>query len=165
MRGTRLHIIYGRMWNRCTNPNADNWAFYGGRGIAVCERWRVFDNFLADMAPSYEDGMTIERIDPDGPYAPENCRWATQQEQKNNTRRNRMVTFEGRTQTIAQWAAELGLDYFMLYQRLTKLGWPPEVAFTAEVMPLSERARLGAEARWGQSAHNEMDTVPVNTNT
>lgn len=148
MRGTRLHIIYGRMWNRCTNPNASNWEYYGGRGIAVCERWRIFDNFLADMARSYEDGMTIERIDPNGPYSPENCRWATQVQKSNNTRRNRWVTFQGRTLTIAQWAAETGIGYFTLRQRLLIRGWPPERALTAPVMTPGEAAMLGADMRW-----------------
>jgi hypothetical protein len=148
-RGSQLHTTWQRIWNRCTNPNADNWAYYGGRGIQVCERWRVFDHFLADMSASHSDGLTIERMDPNGPYSPENCRWATQEEQVNNTRRNIFVTYQGRTQTVAQWAKEFGLDYFLLRARLTKLGWPVEKAMTAPVMTAAEASRLGTEARWG----------------
>jgi len=148
MRRTRLHNIWQHMWDRCTNPRADNWPYYGGRGITVCARWKVFDNFLADMALSYEDGMTIEREDRDGPYSPRNCRWATQPEQVNNTSRNRFVTYQGRTQTVAQWAAELETDYFRLHQRLFKLGWTPEKAFGATAMSPAEAAKSAAEARW-----------------
>lgn len=73
------------MWTRCTNPKTIGWANYGGRGITVCVRWRVFETFLADMGERPE-GTTLDRRDPDGNYEPGNCRWATPQEQRANRR-------------------------------------------------------------------------------
>lgn len=104
---------------RCKNVNGADFPNYGGRGIKVCERWNNFVNFLADMGEKPK-GMMLERINNDGPYCPENCKWATRTEQNNNTRKNVFLTHEGRTQTLAQWAKELGLNDKLLYERISR---------------------------------------------
>jgi hypothetical protein len=84
---TRIYSRWEGMIQRCTNPNAKGYSNYGGRGITVCERWRDFRNFLADMGEP-PDKLTLERIDNDGNYCPENCRWDTYKQQHNNKRTN-----------------------------------------------------------------------------
>ena len=111
---------------RCRNPRK---VYYHGRGIKVCERWRGkngFANFLADMGER-PAGMTLDRKDNDGPYSPENCRWVTASQQSRNTRANRLITYDGRTQTVAAWAEEVGLKWATLGGRLDG-GWPVEKA-------------------------------------
>lgn len=100
----------------------------------MCDRWRdSFENFYADMGPRPSTDYSIERIDDDGPYSPENCRWATDTEQANNTRWNRHVTYRGKTQSVAEWARELGIPYNRLSARLMR-GVPIERAFANETL-------------------------------
>lgn len=114
------------MLTRCTNPVFPSFKRYGGRGITVCERWLKFQNFLADMGER-PAGRTLERRDNNGPYLKENCRWATAAEQSRNTRRNRFMTYQGRTLCVTDWAKELGMPRERLKARLES-GWTVERA-------------------------------------
>lgn len=106
---------------RCRNPKRREYKHYGGRGIEVCEQWMNFENFLADMGER-PPGTTIERIDNDGNYEPGNCRWATQKEQNNNRRNNHLITFNGKTLTMQQWARSLRISSANLFQRIKRWG-------------------------------------------
>jgi hypothetical protein len=125
------YSVWAKMIGRCTNPREKRWADYGGRGIQVCERWRQFENFRADMGDR-PAGMTIERIDNNGNYAPSNCRWATDHEQKRNMRSNVNLTFNGRTMCATDWARELGMRVVTLHCRIRR-GWSTERALTSGV--------------------------------
>lgn len=125
---TRLHGIWGAMIQRCTNPNVRNYASYGGRGITVCDRWRKFENFREDMGERPDPSMSLDRIDNDKGYCPENCRWATASEQLANTRRSVFVTYRGKTKTMGEWSRETGMPYARLRARV-KAGWDTEDIF------------------------------------
>ncbi len=110
------------MLTRCNDPKAKNYKNYGGRGIRVCERWMVFENFLSDMGQPSGDRhiSTLDRIDNNGNYEPGNCAWRTMLEQGNNKRTNRRVSMNGRTMTVSQWSRETGMDSALLYSRLNR---------------------------------------------
>lgn len=108
---------------RCCNPNNHAYHNYGGRGIRVCDRWlHSFENFLADMGERPSTDHSIDRIDVNGNYCPENCRWATRKEQANNRRSNILVEYNGKTQTLKQWCDELGLNFSNARYVLRKTG-------------------------------------------
>lgn len=116
------------MIQRCRNPKSNRYSSYGGRGIKVCDRWLKFENFYSDMG-SRPEGLTLDRIDVNGDYCPDNCRWITNLEQQNNRRDNVLIEFQGKVQTIADWSRELNLTYSILRGRLDR-GWTVEKAFT-----------------------------------
>ena len=116
---------------RCENRNSRAYAAYGGRGIAMCERWRTsFSAFLEDMGPRPSKEHSLDRIDNDGDYSPENCRWAISKEQNRNTRQNRQITFGGVTKTLSEWAEDVGIHWSTLYYRLVLKEWPIKRALT-----------------------------------
>jgi len=124
-RKTKTYGIWAKMLQRCYNPNTKSYKNYGGRGITVCDRWRhSFENFLADMGEQ-PPRFTIERIDNEKGYSPENCRWASYKEQANNRRTNRFLTYQGRTQTMMEWSKELGIRAGRIRWRLEE-GWSVE---------------------------------------
>jgi len=118
-----------RMKARCLNPNDCGYDYYGGRGIAVCSEWLdSFGSFFEDMG-ARPPKTSLDRIDNNGPYSPDNCRWATRAEQQRNTRQNHNLTHEGRTMCLAAWAEETGLNYVTLAARIYR-GWSVERALT-----------------------------------
>lgn len=108
--------VWRHMIGRCHNPSDHSYGNYGGRGIIVCEEWRnSFRIFLRDVGARPSPKHSLDRINNDGPYAPNNVRWATKSEQLNNTRRTVRIEFDGRSQSVQQWARELGLPAKKLY--------------------------------------------------
>lgn len=116
MRKARIYTIWRSMLNRCLNKNIPNYHRYGGRGITVCERWMNFENFYADMGN--DNGLSLDRIDNNGNYEPNNCKWSTPKEQARNTRQNRMIEYNGETKSLAEWAEIKGLSYGAVLARL-----------------------------------------------
>ena len=133
---SRLHKQTYQCWKdmrqRCNNPNNTDYKNYGARGIVVCSRWDDFSAFFADMGPR-PDGMTLDRINTNGPYYPENCRWATPETQANNKRTNNRITINGETKTLEQWARASGLGNSRVRYRL-RVGYSPVEALTLEDM-------------------------------
>lgn len=131
MSKTKTWKSWRSMKERCLNKNAPNYKNYGGRGIAICQEWlggEGFENFFKDMGERPK-GKSLDRIDNNGNYCKSNCRYATQKEQSSNTRVNHFLTYEGKTQTMKQWAEELGINYITLFGRIKK-GWSVEKALT-----------------------------------
>ncbi|BDA82398.1 hypothetical protein [Staphylococcus phage vB_SsapH-Golestan-105-M] len=120
--GTRLYSIYRNMKRRCYNSNTDSYINYGARGIKICDEWLNDFNSFYEWAYNngYNDTLTIERINNSGDYEPNNCRWISRGEQANNRRNTTYITYKGKTQSMKQWANELGIKYHMLQYRITK---------------------------------------------
>lgn len=124
------------MISRCNNPKTPHYDRYGGRGIQVCPEWtgeQGFINFYKHMGARPSNGHSIERNNVNGNYEPSNCRWATQQEQMNNTSKNRFFYHNGETLTVAQWARRRSIDKSTLYNRLVRLKWNIEKALNTPV--------------------------------
>jgi hypothetical protein len=143
---TQEFTIWVNMLQRCENPNNPAYDRYGGRGIIVCKRWRSFANFFADMGPRPK-GLTLERRDNNGPYALENCYWATRRQQGANKRNNHLIEFNGEMITLAEASRRAGIDRFTLRYRL-KRGHNPFVPIPRSPERLREAGRKGAAARW-----------------
>ena len=122
----RLYQTWGNMRRRCYDPANKRYAQYGGRGITICPEWDDYAAFRAwALSAGYRDDLTIDRIDVDGNYCPENCRWATAAEQANNVTRNRLLTYQGKTMTMSEWAKEFGISYGAINHRVQR-GWSME---------------------------------------
>lgn len=138
-RGTRLFNIWKNMKSRCYNPKNEKFAIYGGRGITVCEEW--ISNYIAfrdwSLSHGYADHLTIDRIDNDKGYSPDNCRWATALQQARNKQHNHLIAYKNETKTLAEWAEKLCIDRRIISGRL-KRGWSVEEAFET---PVGERRR------------------------
>lgn len=136
--------IWGLMKDRCGNPRTPSYKNYGGRGIAVCERWLNFENFYADMGPRPSLQHSIDRIDVNGNYEPGNCRWALPSVQGSNRRNNLLITWNSETMTASQWGCFLGVSGKVLDARLRR-GWDFEVAVYTPMLGKIRRSRATRE--------------------
>lgn len=131
---TRLYNIWRVMRKRCDYENGANYKNYGAKGIRVCEEWYNFENFRDwAITNGYEECLTIDRIDNNGDYTPENCRWVDMKAQSRNTSRNKVITFRGETHCMKDWADILGINYRTIQHRINVYGWSVERAFTAPI--------------------------------
>jgi hypothetical protein len=129
---TKTYDCWARIKKRCYNPTRSSFPNYGGRGIIVCERWKnSFENFFEDMG-EIPDGYTIERIDVNGNYCKENCRWATHKEQGRNKRTNRFLTLNGETRCLSEWVEITKISKSTILNRFCR-GWTVEKALTTPV--------------------------------
>lgn len=126
----KTYNVWNHMRHRCQNPKDKSFPRYGGRGIAVCQRWFIFSNFVADMglAPA---GLSLERSDNSLGYSADNCVWATATQQARNRRSTRLVEFNGVIKSMASWAEELHIELSLLHWRLNN--WSVERALTEPV--------------------------------
>lgn len=117
-KGTKLYEVFKTMHRRCEAETSNRYSYYGGRGISVSPEWSDFTVFREwAIANGYSEGLTLERIDNDGDYEPNNCRWATMKEQSNNRRNSIFLDIDGQTLTIAQWSDLTGIPYETIYCR------------------------------------------------
>lgn len=120
---------------RCLDPSSSNYYLYGGRGLAMCQRWMdSFPDFLEDMGTKPTPAHSIDRIDNDKGYYPENCRWADAVEQANNKRSNVRLEFNGLNLTLPQWSKRIGINRGALYQRLYQCKWSVEKTLTTPLL-------------------------------
>lgn len=124
---SKAYRVWQDMKARCLIESHPSFHHYGGRGIAICDRWLSFDNFLSDMGEPGK-GMSIDRIDNNGNYEPDNCRWATPTQQGNNKRDNRVVSYLGRQMTLTEAAREAGISPQTVTARI-RYGWPEHRLF------------------------------------
>lgn len=140
---TRLHGIWRGIKQRCFNPNENCFDSYGGRGITICKEWK--DDFQAfyDWAINngYADNLSIDRIDVNGNYEPSNCRWADNKTQANNKTSSNLLTMNGETHTVSEWAEITGIDRKTISDRIARFGWSAERALTVKARVTYEHRR------------------------
>ncbi len=136
---TPTYHSWTAMKSRCFCLNAFGYERYGGRGITVCEKWMRFEGFLDDMGERPE-GTSLDRIDNNGNYEPDNCRWATAKQQQRNTQKNVRLTFNGKTRCLKEWAEIVGINHHTIRSRIRKSGWSTEKALTTPPLPNNKRA-------------------------
>ena len=126
---TPTYHSWNGMKDRCKNPKSTFYSYYGGRGIKVCKRWEIFENFFEDMgeAPKH---LTIDRIDSNSGYFKENCKWSSREEQIRNRRNSLYFMYKGETKYLKDWADDLGISYSVLWSRLRNYNWSVVRAFT-----------------------------------
>jgi hypothetical protein len=121
MKGTKIYNIWRGMRDRTRRKSHPHYKNYGGRGIKVCKEWESFETFYTwAISHGYKEGLSIDRLDNDGDYCPENCKFSTREEQANNKRNNHIITVDGESHNIEQWAKILGVKRSAIAQRIKR---------------------------------------------
>ena len=128
-----LHKIWTGILQRIENPNSASYKYYGGRGLGICNEWRMFDNFYKDMAVGYAKGLTVDRIDNEKGYSPDNCRWATPLQQGRNKRNNIIIEYNGEELCLSEMAGKYNINIQTLYSRIFAHGWSVDLAISTPV--------------------------------
>jgi hypothetical protein len=151
--------------SRCYNKNLKHYSRYGGRGIKVCQRWLdSFENFYKDMGKRPSDNHSIERIDNDGDYSPNNCKWATLIEQANNKRTSHYITIKGKTKTIAEWSKITGLSIAMIWYRI-KAGYTKESLIDKKpIGSLTFNGETKTQKEWSEITGIKTSTIAMRIN-
>lgn len=159
----RLYRIHNNMIQRCDNPQHSDYQWYGGKGIKVCEAWYDYETFKTwALNNGYNDNLTIDRIDGDGNYCPENCRWATMTIQANNKKSVPKYEYNGEMHSISEWARILGVKRELLRDRINRLGWSVDEAFSTPPSPINQYFEYNGESHtWKEWS----DITGINENT
>lgn len=146
---------------RCENSSSCNYKRYGGSGISVCDRWRhSFADFISDMGPRPSSSHSVDRYpNKNGNYEPGNCRWATMKEQNNNRTNNRILTFNGKSQTMSQWADEIGITIYALHGRLQSGRMTLEEALTFQTPHIEYDGKRMSATAWAKAIGIKADTI------
>lgn len=147
------YIAWNAMIDRCSRAKHPWFHRYGGRGISVCERWMIYDNFLADMGRKPTPKHSIDRINNDGNYEPSNCEWVTQTTQLRNTSVNRIIEFNGKSQCLKDWSEETGISSSAIKMRIDVQGWSIEDALTI---------KAGKAFNWRGTTHKDSELITYN---
>lgn len=143
MYGTKLYHIWNGMTGRCLNKNNKDYKDYGGRGITVCEAWRKPENFFGwAFLNGYSVDLTLDRIDTNKGYSPDNCRWISSASQQRNKRNNRLIEYKGEVHCAAEWAEITGISKGTIVSRL-RYGWTPEEILTIKPSHRNAKFRKG----------------------
>lgn len=151
MHGKTDSVHYSRwhnMMDRCYNEKCSSYKNYGSRGIEVCERWHDVSNYVNDIKDGYFDAAQLDRIDNDGDYSPENTKWSTASRNCRNRRNTRFLTHNGKTQSVADWSDETGIDLKLICERIDQHGWSTERALTEPVADRHENMLMAQKKRW-----------------
>lgn len=127
---TKLYSVWKTMKYRCSNKNNHKYKNYGGRGIKVCDEWKDYSLFKAwALSNGYRDNLTIDRVDVDGNYEPNNCRWVDMKTQQRNRSNNKLIEYKGETKCLSEWVEITGIGHKTILYRLNN-GWSVEKALT-----------------------------------
>lgn len=144
-KGTKIYAIWKAIKQRCFNPNNAMYHNYGGRGITICEEWKnnfqAFYDHVSKLPHFNEKGYSLDRINNDGNYEPNNVKWSTAKEQANNTRTNVFITFKGETHTVAEWSEITGINNKVILERINILHWDVEKALTTPVRKIKKAGK------------------------